>query len=249
MHNNAMYQYRERFYKQYYRSQAGRSNFKSNREEKLLLDQKHFGKEILPLVDKAKDARILDIGCGYGSLLYTFKKAGYTNCIGIDLSEEQIRVAHELGIPEAKMEDLRVHLKAHLNTYDVITGMDIIEHFSKDEVIEVLDLVRDALKPDGLALFRTPNVDAPYSTVFYFGDFTHENFLNFSSATQLMENIGFRKVQVLSSTILVQGVLKDFIRRICWHVIIFFAQLTLFASGRSKSNVIFTPNLVIRVRK
>lgn len=244
-----MYQYRERFYKEYYRSQAGRSNHKSNAQQKLLLDQRHFSKEILPLVDKPKDARILDIGCGYGSLIYTFKQAGFTNCIGIDLSEEQIKVAHDLGIPEARLEDLRVHLKTHVGSYDVITGMDIIEHFSKDEVIEVLDLVRDALKPDGLAIFRTPNVDAPYSTVFYFGDFTHENFLNFSSATQLMENIGFSRVQVLSSTLLVQGFIKNLIRRICWHVIIFFAQLTLFASGRSISNVIFTPNLIIRVRK
>lgn len=244
-----MYQYRERFYKEYYRSQAGRSNHKSNAQQKLLLDQRHFSKEILPLLDKPKNARILDIGCGYGSLIYTFKQAGFTNCIGIDLSKEQIKVAHELGIPEAQLEDLRVHLKAHVGSYDVITGMDIIEHFSKDEVIEVLDLVRDALKPDGLAIFRTPNVDAPYSTVFYYGDFTHENFLNFSSATQLMENIGFSKVQVLSSTLLVQGFIKNLIRRICWHIIIFFAQLTLFASGRSKSNVIFTPNLIIRVRK
>lgn len=244
-----MYQYRERFYKQYYRSQAGRSNHKSNAQQKLLLDQRHFNKEILPLIDKPKDARMLDIGCGYGSLIYTFKQAGFTNCTGIDLSEEQINVAHELGIPEARLEDLRVHLKAHEGRYDVITGMDIIEHFSKDEVIEVLDLVRDALKPNGVAIFRTPNVDAPYSTVFYYGDFTHENFLNFSSATQLMENIGFSKVQVLSSTLLVQGFIKNLIRRICWHIIIFFAQLTLFASGRSKSNVIFTPNLIIRVRK
>lgn len=244
-----MYQYRERFYKQYYRSQAGRSNFNANISDKLSIDERHFRKEIMPLIDKPKDSAILDIGCGYGSLVYTFHKAGFKNAVGIDLSEEQVKVAAELGIEGVSLQDVKSHLLANTSHYDVITGIDIIEHFSKDEVIELLDLVRAALKPEGIAIFRTPNVDAPYSTVFYYGDFTHENFLNFSSATQLMENIGFSKIQVLSSVILIQGALKNFIRKCVWHVVIFFSRLVLFSSGRTAASVIFTPNLIIKVKK
>lgn len=244
-----MYQYRERFYKQYYRSQAGRSNFNANINDKLRIDERHFRKEILPLIDKPKNAAILDIGCGYGSLVYTFQKAGFENAIGIDLSEEQVKVAAQLGIKGITLQDIKSHLTTHTATYDVITGIDIIEHFSKDEVIELLDMVRASLKPEGIAVFRTPNVDAPYSTVFYYGDFTHENFLNFSSATQLMENIGFSSIQVLSSVILVQGALKNFIRKCVWYVVISFSRLVLFASGRTAASVIFTPNLIIKVKK
>jgi 2-polyprenyl-3-methyl-5-hydroxy-6-metoxy-1,4-benzoquinol methylase len=244
-----MYQYRERFYKQYYRSQAGRSNFNANIVDKLSIDERHFRKEILPLIDKPKDATILDIGCGYGSLVYTFQKAGFKNTIGIDLSEEQVKVASQLGIEGVSLQDIKSHLLASTGKYDVITGIDIIEHFSKDEVIELLDMVKNSLNSEGIAIFRTPNVDAPYSTVFYYGDFTHENFLNFSSATQLMGNIGFSQIQVLSSVILVQGAFKNFIRKCAWYVVISFSRLVLFASGRTSASVIFTPNLVIKVKK
>ena len=134
-----MHQYRERFYKEYYRSQAGRSNHRVNIQEKLRIDERLFRKEVVALIDKPKDARILDMGCGYGSLVYTLLKAGYKNTIGIDLSEEQIKVAKQLGIQEVMLGDLRDHLGANKETYDIITGMDIIEHFDKDEVIELLD--------------------------------------------------------------------------------------------------------------
>ncbi len=38
-------------------------------------------KQILPA---DKSARILDIGCGYGNLLYGMREAGYKNIQGID---------------------------------------------------------------------------------------------------------------------------------------------------------------------
>lgn len=43
--------------------------------------------------------------------------------------------------------DLLPFLASHLHTFDIITGMDIIEHFGKDELVEVLTAVRNSLKP------------------------------------------------------------------------------------------------------
>ena len=107
-----MYNYRDRFYKQYYRSQAGRSNFNAAISDKLKIDERHFRKEIIPLIDKPLDSTTLDIGCGYGSLVYTLQKTGFKNSSGIDLSEEQVKVAGELGIQNISMEDIKTHLKA-----------------------------------------------------------------------------------------------------------------------------------------
>ena len=36
----------------------------------------------------AKDAKILDIGCRFGSLIYNFYKRGYKNVYGIDIKKE-----------------------------------------------------------------------------------------------------------------------------------------------------------------
>jgi SAM-dependent methyltransferase len=44
-----------------------------------------------------KDSRILDIGCGYGYFLDEMKSKGYTNLVGITLSETNAKMARERG--------------------------------------------------------------------------------------------------------------------------------------------------------
>jgi 2-polyprenyl-3-methyl-5-hydroxy-6-metoxy-1,4-benzoquinol methylase len=189
------------------------------------------------------------MGCGFGSLIYTLKKKGYTNLKGIDLSEGQVKVAHELGLTEIELQDLLPYLKNNKNKFDVITGIDIIEHFSKDELVEVLTCVKDALKPNGTAIFRTPNLDAPFATLFSNGDFTHENYINYSSANQLMLSMGFKNIQVLNSIMETQGFLKELFRKLTWAVMKTFIKLLIFSTARTTNAMVFSPNLIIKVTK
>src|SRR5580698_5087470 len=53
-----------------------------------------------------RQVRILDLGCGHGAFLYFLTKAGYQNICGIDVSAEQIEVAHRLGITGARLGKL-----------------------------------------------------------------------------------------------------------------------------------------------
>src|SRR5437879_5643678 len=93
---------------------------------------------------------ILDLGCGYGSLLHTLKKFGYTNIAGVDTSPEQVNVAHQLGLGCVKEGDLMETLaNTPDNTHDVIAAIDVLEHFTKDEVLHLLDNVCRVLKPGG----------------------------------------------------------------------------------------------------
>jgi hypothetical protein len=77
------------------------------------------------------------------------------------------------------------------------------------------------------------------------GDFTHENYLNASSAEQVMLSCGFHSVNVLPSTMRVQGVFKEIVRRIAYDWMELFWKLQLFATARSTRKVLFTPNLII----
>ncbi len=242
-----MLQYREIFYKQYYSSQLGRNE--TNYTKKLKEEAIQLNREILPLTSKEKSIKIVDIGCGIGSLVKTFNDAGYTNVIGIDISEEMVGVAHTLGISGVQQGDIISFLQNNKTTFDLITGIDIIEHFTKDELVALLILVKDALRPNGIAIFRTPNMDSLYASVFANGDFTHENYLNSSSAKQVMLNCGFNEVKILPGLILIQNPIKEILRSMLWFFIKFRIRLELFASGRSSSNIILNPNLLIRVRK
>ena len=150
--------------------------------------------------------------------------------------------------PVMRQEDLFTALKGD-DSRDIIVGIDIIEHFSKDEVMELLAACKRHLKPGGTVLFRTPNMDAPLSSVYAHADFSHELFLNKSSALQLFRAAGFDQVEVFPSLIYNQSAPKELARKMLWSWILFKKKLMLFASGRTWAQVVFSPNLIIRAKR
>lgn len=238
-------EYRKVLYANYHTTQSGRASLTSA-EELFEREKRQFEREILPLLHSAsKTSRIFDMGCGSGSLLKGLKDAGYTNVIGMDLSEEQVNMAHKFGVSEVVLGDAMQFFRSSEEQFDVITGMDIIEHFTKDELVELLQLIQSKLKKGGMAIFRTPNMDAPIATAFAIGDFTHENYLNASSAEQVMLSCGFKNVSVVPSFMRVDGFFKEGLRSVLYRIMNLRLKLQLFATARSTQKVLFTPNLLI----
>ncbi len=239
---------RDKFYKSYYTFQESRHG-SSSLNEATFNSQWILAKEVLSLVPTDRDSVILDLGCGYGSLVSMLKNNGYSSVKGVDISEEQVQKAQELGISEVVHSDLFNYLNKDDITYDCIIGIDIIEHFSKEELMKLLSLIKTKLKKSGKVIFRTPNGDAPFGSTYYYGDFTHEVVLNYFSAEQIMLTSGFNSVEILSSCVKVPGFLKNLIRSILWPFVKFACKIILFASGKSTSNLFFTPNLIITAIK
>jgi 2-polyprenyl-3-methyl-5-hydroxy-6-metoxy-1,4-benzoquinol methylase len=244
-----MADFRDTLYEKYFQTQNGRRHNNANLEQKIKDNWLQLEHEILPLIPAKKDLRILDLGCGYGELLMLLNSKGFTQTEGIDISPQQIEMAKELNVPNVQVADAFAYLGSQKNAIDIITGIDIIEHFSKDELVKLLALIKEALKPGGIAIFRTPNMDAPFTSTYAFGDYTHQSFLNYSSAEQLFNSIEFSRVEVLPSFIKVKGALKEILRKLVWKWVTFQSKLTLFASGKSTKGVYFTPNLIIKVTK
>ena len=247
---------RKKLYKNYFQNQVSRSGDKDI-HKKLNEDHLQLKNEIIPLLPADKNIRILDIGCGYGGLLLLLQKSGYKNTEGIDISEEQVKIAKELGLKNIKQTDMVAYLESNNDEFDVIIGIDIIEHFNKPELISLLEKIKRALRTKsqitnhksqitngGMAIFRTPNTDAPFGSTYYFGDYTHESFLNYSSAEQLFLSLGFQQVRILPSYIRVKGT-KNLIRSFLWFFVVLACKITLFASGKSTKTVLLTPNLII----
>ncbi len=238
--------YRDTLYKNYHSTQSGRAG----RKDKLILweqEKLQFSYEILPLLKHLpKNAVICDVGCGSGSLLAALKDAGFSHAFGVDVSPEQIAFAKEMGQQNVYCQDFFDYLKENDLKCDVVLGMDIIEHFTKTELVGFLQDMKKSLNEGGMVLFRTPNLDAPMSTVFANGDFTHENYMNQSSAEQVVLASGFTQVQVSPSFMRTQGVIKELFRKVLYTLLVFHLKLQLFATARSTKGVIFTPNLIIK---
>jgi SAM-dependent methyltransferase len=145
----------------------------------------------------ARDARILDVGCGSGRFLHFLKRRGYTRLTGVDLSQSQVQLARQTGIP-VFCEDAIRYLQCQPSAFELIIGLDIVEHFRKDEVIDFLRAIRGALVPGGYVILQTPNAESPFFGRLRYGDFTHEvcftpGSLAFVASVANLETIEFRE--------------------------------------------------------
>lgn len=124
-------------------------------------------------------AHILDLGCGSGRDTKAFLEAGYI-VDAVDGSRELCRVASEYtGIPVKHMlfQDLDAE-----SIYDGIWACASILHLPKPELLEVLEKIAAALKPEGILYisFKYGNFEGIRSGR-YFTDFTEEMLEDFWS--------------------------------------------------------------------
>jgi len=152
--------------------------------------QRYYLRDWLP---QDKDARIIDLACGGGKLLYFFKRMGYTNISGVDISQEQVKLARQVT-PHVDEVSVLDWLETHQDSFDLIAGFDIVEHFHKDEVLRFLDACKAALKPGGRLILQTPNADSLWGMNIRYGDFTHEVGFNANSLSRLLSLTGFQEI-------------------------------------------------------
>jgi len=152
----------------------------------------NFGKDL----PASKDAHILEIGCGGGHFLYFLKMRGYTNYLGIDLSAEAIGMVRDRITSQIEQADAFCFLASQGERYDAICSNDMLEHITKDRVLEFLSLVYSALKPNGVILFRLPNMANPFAIHNRYRDFTHECGYTEKSIYQVLHLCGFEDIHV-----------------------------------------------------
>jgi SAM-dependent methyltransferase len=138
---------------------------------------------------------VLDLASGKGSWLRWMKSKGFTNLSGVDLSVYDLE---QTGIPEATLhrEDLFGFLNRTENTYSLIHAKDVIEHMTKNEVVEFLTACLKRLVPGGQLWISTFNALAPMASQTWFADFTHETSFAPDSMRQVMHACGFPEVEV-----------------------------------------------------
>ncbi|MCD5234394.1 class I SAM-dependent methyltransferase [Enterococcus hirae] len=101
---------------------------------------------------------LLDIGCGWGTLMFTAIKEYNVKATGITLSEEQYNHITN-RIKEEHLEDkCRVLLMDYCDlkdeTFDHITSVGMFEHVGADNLKEYFGVIQKLLAPKGTALIH-----------------------------------------------------------------------------------------------
>ena len=102
--------------------------------------------------------RVLDIGCGWGSLALYLASHYDVEVTGLTLSVEQLRVAEqtakERGL-ENKVRFVLLDYRKHQETYDRVVSVGMLEHVGRRNLPKFFACVRDFLAPTGVALVHT----------------------------------------------------------------------------------------------
>ena len=191
-----------------------------------------------------KDAAILDVGCGHGAMLYFARQAGYHNTAGIDCSAAQVAEAGRRGITGIIEGDvLQVLDTFPAESQDVVIALDVIEHFTKDELLGCLDQIYRVLKTGGRLIIHAPNGASPFCGRIRYGDFTHELAVTAESMTQLCQVCGFAQISCYEDQPVPHG-LKSGIRWLLWKVIRgLLRSYIAVETGVLDSGMIFSQNL------
>ena len=102
-----------------------------------------------------EDARVLDVGCGTGSVAVIANRDKRNRVFGIEPDAARAAVANSRGI-DTKCGYLDREFIAEKGPFDVIVFSDVLEHLQAPE--EMLSLAAAGLKPDGIFLVSVPNV-------------------------------------------------------------------------------------------
>jgi SAM-dependent methyltransferase len=97
--------------------------------------------------------RVLDAGCGTGSLMEQWGHFPDVEVTGIDLSPEALEFSHRRGQDRLVQGDLTT-LPFASGTFDLVTALEVVEHVESDEAA-LAELCR-VLKPGGTLLLSVP---------------------------------------------------------------------------------------------
>jgi len=208
--------------------------------------QHYYLRKWLPLDNKAK---ILDLACGDGKLLYFFKRLGYTNITGVDISPEQVKLARQVT-PNVEEANVLEWLEAHPANFDLITGLDIVEHLHKDEVLHFLDVCYGALKVGGRIVLQTPNASSPWGSAYRYNDFTHEVCFNPNSLYNILSLVGFQEIESRETNPVPLGhSVKSSIRYLIWQSIRLWLMFWNLVEIGNAGGGIFTRGFLISGKK
>jgi len=193
-----------------------------------------------------KGIRVVDLGCGYGAFLHFMQQRGYIYVEGIDASVEMVKAACKLGINGVSHGNVFSFLEEQPDeSIDLLTAIDLIEHFTKKELFYLVAQMYRVLKKGGRIITHQPNAEGIFGNAILYGDFTHEQAFTRGSMAQIFLSNGFASLNSFEDKPLLFS-FKSCFRRMLWNCLVrpFYRFLIAVESGGSEKETILTQNFL-----
>ncbi len=235
--------FQKRLYDRYLSSHAlpeGRTS-----REDLAAREPYLRRLLKRWIPQDRNQRILDLGCGYGPLLYLLKEAGYRSLTGVDTSAEQVAESALLGLDCVRQGDLLEKLEAALSgSYDLIIAFDVLEHFPKPAALAFVEQAARVLAARGRLILHVPNAEGIFPARILYGDLTHETCFTRQSLGQLLRIAGFRRIRFAEDSPVPHGP-RSLVRYLGWRFVrAFFRLIYIFETGDADPGLVLSQNIL-----
>ncbi|BBI35680.1 class I SAM-dependent methyltransferase [Cohnella abietis] len=150
-------------------------------------------RQYLPYFGNKKN--VLDIGCGRGEFIQLLQSEG-VSVSGIDLNADMVKYCKNKGYDVHHANVLEHLATVDDKTYDGIFMAQVIEHLSYEEYMPLLKEIFRVLKPQGVAIVETINVETVVAVNYsYYLDPTHVNLVHPELLRFIMKEIGYSNVE------------------------------------------------------
>jgi SAM-dependent methyltransferase len=149
------------------------------------------------LQPRPAEVKLLDIGCGTGTLIGILKNRGFS-VLGLDFSAEASKLAmleNGVKVVVGSLEDAKFPDRS----FDIVTLFHVMEHLP--EPGEMLQEVKRILVPGGRVVLQVPNIDSWQRKIFgpyWYGLDIPRHVIDYSpsSMTRLLEKSGFELTRI-----------------------------------------------------
>jgi 2-polyprenyl-3-methyl-5-hydroxy-6-metoxy-1,4-benzoquinol methylase len=238
--------WKNRLYEEYVSSEQ--ASFRPNDTGWSLSDFPQIETLIRRHVPPERDARILDLGCGHGTVLQCLGALGYRRADGVDVSPEQVELAHRLGRSNVHQGDILQFASRFRAELDVVLLIDVLEHVDKQGTLALLDVIREALRPGGKLVIHVPNAEGIFGMRVRYGDFTHETAYTAQSITQVLRVCRFERIEAFEERPIVHGFLSG-VRHWLWRLLTLRERLLLLAETGSSRGILSQNMIVVAHRQ
>lgn len=176
------------------------------------------------------EALILDIGIGRGEMLTSMKNWGYKNYLGVDISKSTVEFCQSIDLNCELINNTTEWLNQNPEKFELITLLDVLEHFPKNETMAFLAALKNALVKGGVLIIQTPNLQAVEPMLLRYTDFTHEFGYTENSLGQVLTATGFESIEFVGFEENVFGGFRafkrNFFRTLIWKHARFKRRMT-----------------------
>jgi len=149
--------------------------------------------------------RILDVGCGDGSLALFIK--GKAKIYGVDKSKKLLKIAKRRGVLIKKLDLDKNSLPYQDSYFDCVTCLDVIEHIKNP--YKLIGEIYRVLKKGGFLIISAPNIrfSDHLLTLIFKGNFPitsddktaydggHIHYFTFSDLREILQGVGFKIIK------------------------------------------------------